>query len=98
MRKISGFAFFLAILLSSTDAHLAQTNPEADVDERYLIENVFGIVKATNGGFISGFYYRHSKKVERQDTAKYCRGDGEHVKHPREAKETTFIGSSFIYR
>jgi hypothetical protein len=95
MRKISGFAFFLAILLSSTDL-LAQTNPEADVDERYLIENVFGIVKATNGGFISGFYYRHSKKLS-DKTLQNIAVEMVNIKHPREAKETTFIGSSFIY-
>jgi len=95
MRKLNGFAFFLAVFFCST-ALIAQTNPNSDADERYRIENVFGIVKATNGGLISGFYYRHSKKLSNK-TLQNIALEMVNIKHPREAKETTFIGSSFIF-
>ena len=79
-----------------TNLALAQTRPDDPVDEKYNIENVFGIVKATNGGLISGFYYRHSRK-RTEKTLTNLGIELVNIKHPREAKETTFTGSSFIF-
>jgi len=91
--------YFLALLmccLFGTIEVLAQGNPSGEVDEEYLIENVFGIVKATNGGLISGIYYRHSKKLNDR-TLSNIGIEMVNIRHPREAKETTFTGSSFVF-
>lgn len=66
------------------------------IDDEYVVENVFGINKATNGGLISGLYYRHSKVISEGNLTNYGI-EIVNVKHPRESKETTFTGSSFIF-
>jgi len=96
MRKISRFAFLLALLFCFNSLKSQVIQGAAQVDEEYKIENVFGIVKATNGGLISGFYYRHSKKISDR-TLTNLGIELVNIKHPREAKETTFTGSSFIF-
>lgn len=95
MRKISLVAFLLTVLILSNPLS-AQIDRTGEVDEQYLIENVFGFVKATNGGLISGFYYRNSKKLN-DKTLRNIGIEMVNIKHPREAKETTFTGSSFIF-
>lgn len=95
MRKITCLAFILTLIIGSQSL-IAQINPGGQVDEQYGVENVFGIVKATNGGLISGFYYRHSKKLNDR-TLSNIGIEMVNIKHPREAKETTFTGSSFIF-
>ena len=90
------FLCLLICLLLGSPELLAQVNPSGEVDEEYLIENVFGIVKATNGGLISGFYYRRSKKLN-DLTLSNIGIELVNIKHPREARETTFTGSSFVF-
>lgn len=95
MRKIQK-AFFLILIIGITNNLWAQRVPDDGVDEKYNMENVFGIVKATNGGLISGFYYRHSRKRSETTLTNFSI-ELANIKHPREAKETTFTGSSFIF-
>ena len=66
------------------------------IDEDYLTENVFGIVKTTNGGLISGLYFRHSKFLGNDNLSNWGI-ELVNIRHPREAKETTFTGSSFVF-
>lgn len=66
------------------------------IDEDYQVENVFGIVKATNGGLISGIYFRHSNFLGNNNLSNWGI-EMVNIKHPREAKETTFTGSSFVF-
>lgn len=87
---------FLLFLSWCSSLLLAQGQPTNEVDEEYLIENVFGFVKATNGGLISGFYFRHSKKLNDRNLTNLGI-EMVNIKHPREARETTFTGSSFIF-
>ena len=95
MRKIQKAIFLLIIIPVSTSA-LTQTRANNSIDEQYNIENVFGVVKATNGGLISGFYYRHSRKRSEKSLANIG-VEMANIKHPREAKETTFTGNTFIF-
>lgn len=96
MRKIQKAFFLILIICLSNELWAQGRNIRAEEDERYNMENVFGIVKATNGGLISGLYYRHSRKRSNK-TLSNLGIELAHIKHPREAKETTFTGSSFIY-
>lgn len=66
------------------------------VDEEYAVENVFGINKATNGGLISGLYFRHSKVLNEGNLMNYGI-EVVNIKHGRETKETTITGSSFVF-
>ncbi|MFY0593788.1 hypothetical protein [Roseivirga sp.] len=66
------------------------------VDEEYTSENVFGINKATNGGLLSGFYYRQSKVISDGNLVNYGI-ELVNIKHARETKETTVTGSSFVF-
>lgn len=93
MRRKFLLIFFLSM---SSVLVFAQGQPNNEVDEAYLIENVFGFVKATNGGLISGFYFRHSKKLNDRNLTNLGI-EMVNIKHPREARETTFTGSSFIF-
>lgn len=95
MRKIQK-AIFLLLIIGIANSVSAQTRANNPVDEQYNIENVFGIVKATNGGLISGFYYRHSRKRNEKSLTNFGI-EMVNIKHPREAKETTFTGSSFVF-
>lgn len=90
------FLILLSFLSICTLQSFAQNDKGEPIEEQYLVENVFGVVKATNGGLISGLYFRHSKKLS--DRALSNIGiELLNIKHPREAKETTFTGSSFIF-
>jgi len=66
------------------------------VDEEYRVENVFGLKNATNGGFISGLFYRHSRMLQ-NDNLVHLGLELANTQHPRETKETTFTGSSFVF-
>ena len=66
------------------------------VDEEYTVENVFGIRNATNGGFISALFFRHSRMLQK-DNLMHLGIEIANTKHPRETKETTFTGSSFVF-
>ena len=75
---------------------IAQTSPYQEED--YSRESVFGIFKTTQGGLISGVYYRSSKVLNAN------RGQWAHwaieianVKHPKETRQTSFSGNSFIF-
>lgn len=90
------FVILLVCSFFGANEVLGQGNPSGEIDQEYLIENVYGIVKATNGGLISGIYYRRSKKLN-DKTLSNIGIEIVNIKHPREAKETTFTGSSFIF-
>ncbi|WP_420385449.1 hypothetical protein [Roseivirga sp.] len=95
MKSILKNTIFL--LCIAAPLHLAKAQQiEQYIDEEYQVENVFGIVKATNGGLISGFYFRHSNYLGNQNLSHWAI-ELVNIKHPREAKETTFTGSSFVY-
>ncbi len=72
------------------------TAQSAFVDEEYQVENVFGVKNATNGGFISGIFFRHSRMLQK-DNLMHLGIEIANTKHPRETKETTFTGSSFVF-
>ncbi len=67
-----------------------------ETDGEYEVENVFGISKASNGGLISGFYFRHSKVLGEGNLMNYGI-EVVNIKHGRETKETTITGSSFVF-
>lgn len=67
-----------------------------DVDEAYEKENVFGVVKATHGGLISGIYYRHSRRISPKNLSHFA-FEAINIKHPRESRVNTVTGNSFIY-
>lgn len=66
------------------------------IDEDYEVENVFGIIKATNGGLISGGYFRHSNLLNDNNLSHWAI-ELVNIKHPRETRQTTFTGSSYVY-
>ncbi|WP_268123417.1 hypothetical protein [Roseivirga pacifica] len=92
MRK---FALYALLLFVTTLSVNAQRSPN-DVDEAYEKENVFGIVKATSGGLISGIFYRHSKTLGPRDLS-HIAFEAVNIKHPRESRVNTVTGSSFVY-
>ncbi|MBO3700353.1 hypothetical protein [Roseivirga sp. E12] len=88
-------SILLSLLLIIGFGAFAQQNDEAR-GEDYSIENVFGISKATHGGLISGFYYRHSKILSEGNLMNYGI-EVVNIKHAREGKETTITGSTFVF-
>lgn len=66
------------------------------IDDEYISEDVFGISKGTHGGIISGFYYRHSQVQANGSLINYG-VEIVNIKHPREARRTTFTGSTFVF-
>lgn len=94
MRNLIKVLFLLLAFALSLPAHSQQIRQY--IDEDYEVENVFGITKATNGGLISGFYFRHSNFLG-DNNLSHWGIEIVNIKHPREAKETTFTGSSFVF-
>lgn len=90
---IRSLFFFLVLSVSST---VFAQEIEQFIDDDYTVENVFGINKGTNGGFISGVYFRHSKLLGENNLMNYGI-EIVNIKHPRETKETTVTGSSFVF-
>lgn len=84
-------SFFSVLLITSTFSAFAQSN-----EEDYTVENVFGINKGTNGGIISGIYFRQSKFLSEGNLVNYGI-EVVNIKHARETKETTITGSSFVF-
>ncbi len=83
---------FIAFLISiQTKGQIQQY-----IDDEYVSEDVFGISKGTNGGIISGFYYRHSKVLSEGNLMNYGI-EIVNIKHPRESRRTTFTGSTFVF-
>lgn len=94
MRNLKKVIFLLLVMGISIPAFGQQIRQY--IDEEYQTENVFGIVKATNGGLISGLYFRHSNFLGNNNLSHWG-VELANIKHPREAKETTFTGSSFVF-
>lgn len=94
MAQLSRFLLIITFALSCRIG-FSQTITQF-IDEEYKVENVFGITKATHGGFISGFLYRHSRALNDKDLMHYGI-EIVNIKHPRETNETTFTGSSFVF-
>ena len=71
---------------------------EQYIDDEYTSEDVFGINKGTNGGLISGFYYRHSKFIGTNSLMNYG-VEIVHIKHPRESRRTSLTGTgrTFVF-
>ncbi len=87
--------FILLIVLSISSTAYSQQIPQF-IDEEYDVENVFGIVKATNGGLISGAFFRHSTFLG-DNNLSHWGVEIVNIKHPREARRTTFTGSSYVF-
>ena len=66
------------------------------IDDEYVREDVFGINKGTNGGIISGIYYRHSKMLNKGNLMNYG-VEIVNIRHPRETRVTTPLGSTFVF-
>ena len=94
MRSILKSLFLVVVFLSGSVAVAQEI--EQFIDDDYQIENVFGINKGTNGGFISGVYFRHSKLLNEGSLMNYGI-EIVNIKHPRETKETTVTGSTFVF-
>ncbi|OEK06305.1 hypothetical protein [Roseivirga misakiensis] len=94
MTSITKSLFLVLFLLVSLNVAAQQVGQT--VDEEYTVENVFGINKGTNGGLISGFYYRQSKFLNDGNLVNYGI-ELVNIKHPRETKETTITGSSYVF-
>ncbi|GHE50343.1 MULTISPECIES: hypothetical protein [Roseivirga] len=94
MRNIQK-VFLLLVTISLSHLAIGQQIQQF-IDEDYETENVFGIVKATNGGLISGFYFRHSSFLGNNNLSHWGI-EMVNIKHPREAKQTTFTGSSYVF-
>lgn len=88
-------SLFFTLLISSTVSSFAQESAQFN-EEDYTVENVFGINKGTNGGFISGIYFRQSKFLSDGNLINYGI-EVVNIKHGRETKETTITGSSFVF-
>lgn len=88
-------SIFLSLLLIIGVNAAAQQN-DVPPGENYSVENVFGISKASHGGLISGFYYRHSKLLSEGNLMNYGI-EVVNIKHIREGKETTITGSTFVF-
>lgn len=88
-------SIFISLLLIIGVSAIAQEN-DALQGEDYSIENVFGVSKATHGGLISGFYYRHSKALSEGNFMNYGI-EIVNIKDAREGKETTITGSTFVF-
>ena len=84
---------FLILIISS---QALSQQIQQYIDDDYVSEDVFGISKGTHGGIISGFYYRHSKPIGEGSLANYGI-EIVNIKHPREARRTTFTGSTFVF-
>lgn len=91
LKKIVFFVLFFSAALSVKGQDIQQY-----IDEEYKVENVFGISKTTNGGLISGLYFRHSNFLGGNNLSNWGI-EMVNIKHPREARETTFTGSSFVF-
>ncbi len=86
----------LITLLLIASFGMAQAQEGAYPDEQYERESIFGAFNATNGGLVSGIFYRSSKKV-RENSLTHWAINIVNTKHPRETRETTFSGNSFIF-
>ena len=88
-------SLFFTLLITTTASSFAQQSAQFN-EEDYTVENVFGINKGTNGGFISGIYFRQSKFLSEGNLVSYGI-EVVNIKHARETKETTITGSSFVF-
>lgn len=88
-------SLFFTFLITTTFGSFAQESAQFN-EEDYTVENVFGINKGTNGGFISGLYFRQSKFLSEGNLVNYGI-EVVNIKHARETKETTITGSSFVF-
>lgn len=88
-------SLFFTLLITASFSASAQESGQFN-EEDYTVENVFGINKGTNGGIISGFYFRQSKFVSEGNLTNYGI-EIVNIKHVRETKETTITGSSFVF-
>ena len=87
--------YFLLIVICLSFQGMSQEIQQY-IDDEYVSEDVFGISKGTNGGIISGFYYRHSQVQANGSLINYG-VELVNIKHPREARRTTFTGSTFVF-
>lgn len=85
------FSFFIISLF-----HVASGQESAYPDEEYTNETIFGAYNATNGGFISGLFFRSSKKIN-DNTLSHLGVTLANTRHPRETKEVTFSGNNFVF-
>jgi len=76
--------------------NIALGQESAYPDEEYSRENIFGAYNATNGGFISGLFYRSSKKINSNNLSHFGVTLA-NTRHPRETKEVAFSGNSFVF-
>jgi hypothetical protein len=76
--------------------HVVSGQESAYPDEQYNRESIFGAYNATNGGFISGLFFRSSKKIN-DNTLSHYGITLANTRHPRETKEVTFSGNSFVF-
>ena len=94
MRSVIKNTFPLLVFFISITAFAQETQPF--MDDSYTVENVFGINKATNGGLISGVYYRYSRLLGK-GTLMHYGIEAVNIKHTREVRETAVNGSSFVF-
>lgn len=83
-------------LITLSTIAMAQQRPQQEEEEEYKIENIFGVTKGTNGGIISGIFYRYSKMLNDNSLMNYGI-EIVNIKHQRETKETTITGSSYVF-
>lgn len=76
--------------------HVVSGQESAYPDEEYTGETVFGAYNATNGGFISGLFFRKSKKIN-DNTLSHLGITLANTRHARETKEVSFSGNSFVF-
>lgn len=96
--QLSRKVFMIGILLLTGYLGFAQIRPSFENpqnEDEYNVENVFGIVKATNSGLISALHYRHSFMIADNSLAHYGL-ELANTRHPREYRQTTFTGSTFV--
>ncbi len=85
-----------SLITLSTSVLAQQRNSLSEPEEEYKLENLYGVSKGTNGGLISGFFYRHSKVINENDLINYG-VEIVNIKHIRESKETTITGNSYVF-
>lgn len=90
--------FITAIFLFVCNSSYSQSNFGFDTsleDEDYDIENIFGATHASNSGLISSLFYRRSNTINKKNLSHFG-VELANTRHPRESKQTTITGSSFV--
>jgi hypothetical protein len=90
MNKTTGIIF---IILFSLQTLMAQTNDVSNGTN----QNILGINFNTNAGLLGGFFYRNTSSKDSKYLFRNLGIELVEVKHPKEVKQTSAYGNTYIY-